>query len=360
MKYIVTFLVSLLFVAPSFAQGKVALTVSRTLTEDMARKSLSDFTSKYLVTSRALNSQIENALLFGTTGIAPLSTQGADTANRMIGQLSNSILRALSIQRIQIPAEGGYIPSFAKNSKEFAQNTGFEYSDMALMLRHSLAEPTERNFAGYFVKDFRELQRVAINPATGQTLDEALRSAYQQAQKAKSGILVITEEEPEQIFAIRKPLYKGGPKIDNVSTLPAGLKDMYVMDWANGQWVSYKQSTLNPLAQTQGNTFASDGVLAMAENHFGLTITYGKRRVSNDPSIPINTTFIIKNILFVRRSSPWFEQLKYAKERGYYVHVVELPTAGVATDKIDNIRFLFARKKGDPLFNNVFELERGL
>ena len=359
MKYILTLLVSLLFVVPSFAQGRTLLTLSRTLTEDMARKNLSDFTSKYLVTSSALNTQIENALLFGQKSFQ-VPVQGMDVASTAVGRFSNYILRALARQPM-LPAIGGYVPSFAKDSKLFLQNTGFSYSDMAVMLRHALEEPTARNFSGYFVKDFKELQKVAINPATGQTLDEALRTAYQQATKAKSGVLIITEEEPEQFIAIRKPLYKGGPKVDNVEMLPARLRDMYVMDWANGQWISYKQSTLNPLEQTQGNTFAANSVLAMSENHFGLTITYGRRRVSGDVSVPIHTTFIVNNIVFVRRSSPWYEQLKYAKEKGYYIHVVELPGAAENEgDKLDNIRFLFARKKGDPFFDNVFVLERGL
>lgn len=357
MKYILSLCLTVLFAVPSFAQGKALVTISRTLTEDMARKTLSEFTGKYLVAAPALNMQIENALLFGQSSFQ-IPMQGMDVANNAIGRLSNYIFRAIA-RRPVLPAIGGYIPSFAKDTKLFFQDTGFNYSDMALMLRHSLGEPTERNFSGYFVQDFRELQKVAINPATGQTLDEALRTAYQQATKAKSGILIITEEEPAQIFSSRRPLYKGGPKVENVERIPARLRDMYVMDWANGQWLSYKQSTLNPLEQTQGSPFTDNNILAMAENHFGLTVTYGKRRVSNGPSIPINTTFIVKDIVFVRRNSPWFEQLKYAKEKGYYVHVVELPGAAQnAGDKLDNIRFLFARKKGDPFFDNVHELER--
>ena len=359
MKYILTFCLSVLFVVPSFVQGRTLLTISRTLTEDMARKNLSDFTAKYLVASSALNTQVERALLSGTGSSFQVPVQGMDAASTAVGRFSNYILRALTRQPV-LPAVGGYIPSFAKDSKSFFQNTGFSYSDMALMLRHALEEPASRNFSGYFVKDFRELQKAAITPATGQTLDEALRTAYQQATKAKSGILIITEEEPEQIFVSRRSLYKGGPKVDNVERIPARLRDMYVMDWANGQWISYKQSTLNPLEQTQENTFAANAVLSMSENHFGLTVAYGRRRVSSDVSIPIQTTFIVNNFVFVRRSSPWFEQLKYAKERGYYIHVVKLPGTRDTGDELDNFRFLFARKKGDPFFDNVFELERGL
>lgn len=353
MKYIFTFFLSLFCILPSFAGGSKALTLSRVLMEDIAHKSLPDFTAKYLVTSSALNMQIEKALLSEKNLCL---VQGIDNVSQRIAQFSNCITRAVVGQK-PLAAVGGYIPSFAKDSKIFAQQTGFEYSDMSVMLRHSLSEPLERNFAGYYVQDFRELQKVAINPATGQTLDEALRAAYQQATEAKGGILIITEETPEKLETFRRPLFAGGPKVEDAEMVPAGLKDMYVMDWANGRWLSYKRSTLDPLWERQQEVFPNGAIIDVKDNR--ITVAYGTKRTKDDFTVPVTLTWIIKDFLYVPSSSAWYEQLKYAKEKGYYVQVEKLPGATQeAEDSLSNIRFLFARKKGEPVFDNVYELER--
>lgn len=357
MKYILTFFVSMLFVVPSFAQGRTLLTVSRALTEDMARKTLPEFTRKYLVTVPALNQQVGRALLGTPLSSFQFDTQELDGVNQQIAKFSNCILRTVA-RESAIPTVGGYIPSFAKDSKIFAQKTGFTYSDMARMLSHTLEEPAHRNFFGYFVKDFRELQRVAINPATGQTLGEALRCAYQQAKEAKSGILVITEETPSSVFSqVESNSYRNSAKYHYEET-PRSLKDMYVMDWANGRWISYQKSVLNPLREIQQQSFPNGAVIDVTDNQ--ITVAYGTIRKKDDFSIPITTKWVVRDFLFVHRSSPWYEQLKYAKEKGYYVQVEKIP--GIVQEEenpLSNVQFLFARQKGDPLFDNVYELERG-
>ena len=350
MKYFFTLLLFVLFTIPSFANGKNPLTLSRYLAQDIAQKSLADFTAKYLVKNSALKARVDKALF---SKQEELPVQGMDRARAEIAKISNNIYRAM-VRQPALPAGGGYIPSFSKDSEIFIETTGLHYSDMALMLRHALNDPMERNFAGYFVQDFRELQKIALNPATGQTLDEALRTAYQQAANAKGGILIITEETPEQLQTFKGKLYR---------TVPAGLKDMYVMDWENGQWLSYQKSILDPLWKRE-----KKGVDTNSELPF-----YGAGVVEKEGYLLVESGLVmkdshydpvwcVKHLIQVPQSSPWFEQLKYANEKGYYILIEDLPGAepGVGEDELSNVTFLFARQRGEPLFDNVYELERGL
>lgn len=350
MKYFVSFFLSVLCVVSSFAQGRAIGTLSRSLTKDIARMRGSDFTAKYLVANSSLKHQVEKALL-AKKNVLP--TQGMEDACTKIAQLSKNIYCAMQ-RRPVLPAVGGYISSFAQDSENFIETTDLNYSDMALMLRHALNEPEGRNFAGYFVQDFRELQKVALHPATGQTLDEALRTAYQQAINYKRGILLITEETPEQLQTFKGKRYR---------TVPAGLKDMYVMDWENGQWLSYQKSILDPLWKRE-----KKGVDTNRELPF-----YGAGVVEKEGYLLVESGLVmkdshydpvwcVKHLIQVPQSSPWFEQLKYANEKGYYILIEDLPGAepGVGEDELSNVTFLFARQRGEPLFDNVYELERGL
>lgn len=348
MKYLFTLLVSILFVVPSFAQRKAPLTLSRSLMEDMARKNLPEFTAKYLVASPALGSQVDKALFPSRD----LPVQEDPLASMETDSLSDDIYHVIE-QQSELSTLGGYIPSFSQNSKNFIETTGLYYSDMAVMLRHALNEPMARNFSGYFVKDFRELQKVILNPATGQTLDEALRAAYQKAVRSKGGILIITEESPDQFKTLQGRFYHGGPLVTKRRRIPAGLKDAYVMDWGRGRWISYKNSVLAPLLKDEK---VLPEWVDITEKEDGLTVEM-IRPMRDSQGIWV---WVVVRSMFVPKDSAWFEQIQYAKQKGYYVLIKDLPGAEEDSENLSKVAFLFARKRGDPLFDHVYELERGL
>lgn len=341
------------FALPSWANGNLAMTISRTLMENMAKESPEYFARMYIVGSTLLDKQVSLALFSPEqqmVEVPPILDTGRDFV------FSTAFPLNINTAPL-IEEEAGYMTSFEQASQKFAQKTGLEYSDMAFMLDYALQTPTERNFAGYFVNDFRELQLAAIRPATGQTLKEALRTAYQQAQKNKNGILIITEESPERVETFRRSLYKGGPKVDFFEAIPAGLKDMYVLDWENGHWISYRQSVLDPLVK--GGKKGLDSRLpyygaTVAEKEGYLEVEYGLVMADyrNNP------VFCVRHSIKVPSDSPWFKQLKYAKEKGYYILIQDLPGVepGVREDDLSKVTFWFARKRGEPFFTNPYEL----
>ena len=357
MKHFASLCLSILLTVPAFAQGNFALSLSRQLVEDMSQKTVSEFSAKYLVADVALRNQITNAFLYkAPSSPLQLPVTGLEGANRQIAEMSNTILRLALREKPVLPtAQGGYIPSFTKDSKTFIQQTGFQYSDMAVMLRHALGNPAERNFSGYFVKDFRELQKAALTPATGQTLDEALRTAYQQAAEKKQGILIITEERPEELQTFKGKRYR---------MAPAGLRDMYVMDWENGHWISYQQSVMDPVLKGGKKGVDTKGLLplngAVVIEREGGDLIVESGLFMKDSQY--NLVYAIEHLLDVPQSSPWFEQLKYAKAKGYYILIKYLPEVepGVRVDDLSKVTFYFARRRGEPLFDNVYELERPL
>ena len=318
MKHIVSLLLTVIFVLPSFAQGQTVVPViARQFARDIAKKTPGTFASIYIVKSPDLKWQLDQVLF------APQPVTVLPVAKQMNG-LTSRLYRVAVASGVNKTYGAGYISSFSKDSALFEKETGLRFSDMSRMLSYALGNPTEPIFAGYFVKDFEELHKIAVHPATGQTLEEALQSAYEKAAADKKGLFIITKQTPKN-----------------------PLDDLYVMDWQDGKWLSYQKSFLKEKWKQASKLFPDDGArIEVKGNH----ITLG----------PGRTKFDGRRVQ-VSKNSSLGKQILYAKEKGYYVYVDNVFPAVFAPTR-DPLRFSvwFAKRFGAPLFNNVYELEKPL
>ena len=356
MRYLFAIFLSVLFAIPAFAQGKGPLTVSRHVINIMAQKGSAYFAKHYVLPNRYFRVAIWQEFVDYKKSISlcQLPVEGQSAANTMISSLSNKIFRtaARQIELLSRSCDSpGYMTSFARVSQEAPRRTGLEYSDMALILRYALQDPTGRNFSGYFVKDIRDLQKVAIHPATGQTLDEALRTAYQQAAQTERGLLIITEELPEQCR--RKPVqnFKVGPVTYTEERGPAQLKDMYVLDWINGEWISYKKS-FDLVSEPK------EAIVHITEENFIIEEQVPRRR-----GVVIEEQGMQRrgNVRVVKRASELGQQIEYARKKGYPVYLkLRDQTYGDPLKTQPDFVILFAKEQGMPRYDDVYELERPL
>ncbi len=318
MKYIVSFLLTVIFALPSFAQGQAVIpAIARQFARDVAKKTPGTFASIYIVKSPDLKWQLDQVLF------APQPVTVLPVAKQMNG-LTSRLYRVAVASGVKTYG-GGYISSFLKDSALFEKETGLRFSDMSRMLSYALGNPTEPIFAGYFVKDFEELHKIAVHPATGQTLEKALQSAYEKAAADKKGLFIITKQTPEN-----------------------PLDDLYVMDWQNGKWLSYQKSFLKEKwAKPWRNVYpAGEARIEVKGNR--IRLGPGKTEIDN-------------SVVQVSKNSSLGKQILYAKEKGYFVYV-ENAFPALFPPTRDPLRFSvwFAKWFGAPLFNDVYELEKTL
>lgn len=319
MKHIVSLLLTVIFVLPSFAQGQTVVPViARQFARDIAKKTPGTFASIYIVKSPDLKWQLDQVLF------APQPVTVLPVAKQMNG-LTSRIYRFAVASGVNKTYGAGYISSFSKDSALFEKETGLRFSDMSRMLSYALGNPTEPIFAGYFVKDFEELHKIAVHPATGQTLEEALQSAYEKAAADKKGLFIITKQTPKN-----------------------PLDDLYVMDWQDGKWLSYQKSFLKEKWTKPWRNVYPAGEVRIEVKGNRIRLGPGKTEFDN-------------SVVQVSKNSSLGKQILYAKEKGYLVYV-ENAFPALFPPTRDPLRFSvwFAKWFGAPLFNDVYELEKTL
>lgn len=324
MKYIVSFLLTVIFALPSFAQGQAVIpAIARQFARDVAKKTPGTFASIYIVKSPDLKWQLDQVLF------APQPVTVLPVAKQMNG-LTSRLYRVAVASGVKTYG-GGYISSFLKDGALFEKETGLRFSDMSRMLSYALGNSTEPIFAGYFVKDFEELHKIAVHPATGQTLEEAMQSAYEKATADEKGLFIITKKIPE----------------NSTDLVSGSLDDLYVMDWQDGKWLSYQKSFLKEKWKQASKLFPDDGARIEVK---GNRIRLGPGKTEFDNSV-----------VQVSKNSSLGKQILYAKEKGYLVYV-ENAFPALFPPTRDPLRFSvwFAKWFGAPLFNDVYELEKTL